>query len=54
MQAYFEREQAFSISMSQPGIEISIAYKEKTCNGKSLISEKQTSREVISILKLFI
>ena len=27
MQAYFEPEQAFSISMSQPVSEISIAYK---------------------------
>ena len=27
MQAYFEPEQAFSISMAQPVFEISIAYK---------------------------
>ena len=31
MQAYFESEQAFSISMSQLVFEISIAYK-KTCS----------------------
>ena len=31
MQAYFEPEQAFCISMLQPVFEISIAYK-KTCN----------------------
>ena len=31
MQAYFEPEQAFSISMPQPVFEISIAYKKKTC-----------------------
>ena len=29
MQAYFEPEQAFSISMPQPVFEISIAYKKK-------------------------
>ena len=29
MQAYFESEQAFSISMPQPVFEISIAYKKK-------------------------
>ena len=29
MQAYFEPEQAFSISMRRPVIEISIAYKKK-------------------------
>ena len=29
MQAYFEPEQAFSISMRQPVFEISIAYKKK-------------------------
>ena len=31
MQACFEPEQAFSISMSQPVFEISIAYKKKKC-----------------------
>ena len=31
MQAYFEPEQAFSISMPQPVFEISIAHKKKTC-----------------------
>ena len=29
MQAYFEPEQAFTISMPQPVFEISIAYKKK-------------------------
>ena len=29
MQAYFEPEQAFSISMPQPVFELSIAYKKK-------------------------
>ena len=31
MQAYFEAEQAFCISMPQPVFEISIAHKKKTC-----------------------
>ena len=31
MQAYFEPEQAFPISMPQPVFEISIAYIKKTC-----------------------
>ena len=31
MQAYFEPEQAFSISMHEPVFDISIAYKTKTC-----------------------
>ena len=31
MQAYFEPKQAFSISMPQPVLEISTAYKKKTC-----------------------
>ena len=31
MQAHFEPEQAFSISMPQPVFEISIAYIKKTC-----------------------
>ena len=31
MQAYFEPEQAFSISTPQPVFEILIAYKKKTC-----------------------
>ena len=33
MQAYFEPEQAFSISMPQPVFEVSIAYKEKDVMG---------------------
>ena len=32
MQAYFEPEQAFSITMPQPVSEISVAYKKKTCS----------------------
>ena len=35
MQAYFEPEQAFSISMPQPVFEILIAYKKKTYNAGS-------------------
>ena len=34
MKAYFEPEQAFSISMPQPVFKISIAYKKKTCSYK--------------------
>ena len=36
MQAYFEPEQAFSISMPQPVFEILIAYKKKTCIRKAI------------------
>ena len=35
MQAYFESEQAFSISMPQPVFEISIAYIKNDVSGKS-------------------
>ena len=35
MQAYFEPEQVFSISMPQPVFEISIAYKKK-CNSETV------------------
>ena len=35
MQAYFESEQAFSISMPQPVFEIPIAYIKNDVSGKS-------------------
>ena len=45
MQAYFEPEQIFSISMPHPVFEISITYNKKTCNTRFLHFRNMALRE---------